>query len=194
MDRSQPKKFNTTGVCVPYKHYMLPVLPRIPDVTDMIEGEYYFILHAPRQSGKTTFIESLTDKINLESNYYALYCDLSPLRDTIDKEEAVEEIVDQINVSLASSEVDELNKTADTYNSIVAIRGPGSKVRMLLIFICLRNSGKKANTRLEAKKAAKVSPLNKYLIQTLYMTSFRKLSKTTPTCKPLARQRAKSMT
>jgi hypothetical protein len=115
---------------------MLPVLPRIPDVTDMIEGEYYFILHAPRQSGKTTFIEALTDKINLECNYYALYCDLSPLRGTIDIDKAVEEIVDLINVSLASSGVDELNKMADTYNSIAAIRGSGSKVRMLLNSIC----------------------------------------------------------
>jgi hypothetical protein len=52
----------------------------------------------------------------------------------------------------------------------------------------------KANTRSEARKATKVTPLNKYLIQTSHMTSLRKLSKTTPTGKPSARRRAKPMT
>ena len=60
------KKFNTTGPCVPEKHYMLPVMPRLPDAGDMIKGEFYFILRAPRQSGKTTMLDVLTDKINSE--------------------------------------------------------------------------------------------------------------------------------
>jgi ABC-type multidrug transport system ATPase subunit len=45
---------------------MLPVLPRLPGVDAMIDSENYFILHAPRQSGKTTFIRALTDKVNKE--------------------------------------------------------------------------------------------------------------------------------
>jgi hypothetical protein len=78
----------------------------------------------------------LTNKINTGSDYYALYCDLSPLRVTIDQEKAVEELVDQINISLASSPVDELKNMADAYGSIIAVRGPGGKVRMLLNSIC----------------------------------------------------------
>ncbi|MDR3203530.1 MAG: hypothetical protein LBV23_02125 [Deltaproteobacteria bacterium] len=57
------KQFNTAGPCVPEKHYLLPVLPRLPEVDDLIEDEYYFILHAPRQSGKTTFLNFLTNKL-----------------------------------------------------------------------------------------------------------------------------------
>jgi predicted AAA+ superfamily ATPase len=57
------KRFNTVGPCVPEDHYMLPVLPRQPEIDEMIEGKFYFILHAPRQSGKTTLLDALTDKI-----------------------------------------------------------------------------------------------------------------------------------
>ncbi|MDR1607464.1 MAG: ATP-binding protein, partial [Deltaproteobacteria bacterium] len=73
------KTFNTTGPCVPSEHYMLPVLPRQSDVDEMIEGKYYFILHAPRQSGKTTYLFDIVDKINNEGQYYALYCSLEDL-------------------------------------------------------------------------------------------------------------------
>ncbi|MDR1080453.1 MAG: hypothetical protein LBQ79_05735, partial [Deltaproteobacteria bacterium] len=52
---SNPKKFfNTEGVCRPEEHYMIPALPRLPDVSDLIEKKRYFVIHAPRQSGKTT--------------------------------------------------------------------------------------------------------------------------------------------
>jgi predicted AAA+ superfamily ATPase len=80
MYANPPKHFNTTGPCVPEEHYMLPVLPRLPAVEDMIEGKSYFILHAPRQSGKTTFINCLTDKINNSGEMYALNCSLATLR------------------------------------------------------------------------------------------------------------------
>ncbi|MDR1052111.1 MAG: ATP-binding protein, partial [Deltaproteobacteria bacterium] len=56
------KIFNTAGPCNILEHYMLPVLPRLPDVSEMIEAKEYFILHAPRQSGKTTYLRFLTDK------------------------------------------------------------------------------------------------------------------------------------
>jgi predicted AAA+ superfamily ATPase len=60
MSAFSPKRFNTTGPCVQEEHYMLPVLPRLPGVDDMIEGKYYFTLHGPRQSGKTTFLKFKT--------------------------------------------------------------------------------------------------------------------------------------
>lgn len=105
MDRPQPKKFNTTGVCVPSKHYMLPVLPRIPAIDDMVEGEFYFILHAPRQSGKTTYIEALTNKINSDGQYYAFDCSLDGLRFTTDVEKGISSIVALINTAVKTSDV-----------------------------------------------------------------------------------------
>jgi hypothetical protein len=112
MDKPQPKIFNTTGVCIPSEHYMLPVLPRIDGVSDMIDGNFYFILHAPRQSGKTTFLKALTDKINLEGLYYALYCSLEVCQDVTDDETAMRRIVVAINESLQQSPIKSLKQLA----------------------------------------------------------------------------------
>ena len=49
------KFFNTTGLCFPEKHYMVDPLKRITEIEDLINREHYFTLHAPRQTGKTTF-------------------------------------------------------------------------------------------------------------------------------------------
>ncbi len=48
------RSFNTTGPCNPAKHYMLPAEERLPDLLSWVENELYFVLHAARQTGKTT--------------------------------------------------------------------------------------------------------------------------------------------
>jgi hypothetical protein len=55
MTAPTPKTFNASGVCPPSEHCMIPVLPRLPNVEKMIESKCYFVIHAPRQSVKTTF-------------------------------------------------------------------------------------------------------------------------------------------
>lgn len=68
--------FNIAGNCLASKHYMLPPLPRIPDALKLVQDECYFVLHAPRQSGKTTAIRALRDELNRQGNVYAVYCTL----------------------------------------------------------------------------------------------------------------------
>ncbi|MDR3154367.1 MAG: ATP-binding protein, partial [Deltaproteobacteria bacterium] len=70
------KSFNITGPCVPGEHYMLPAAERLAEVDSLIANRRYFVLHAPRQSGKTTTIQACVDKINDEGKYYAVYCSL----------------------------------------------------------------------------------------------------------------------
>ncbi|MEO3876803.1 hypothetical protein ABGB18_49340 [Nonomuraea sp. B12E4] len=53
------KFFNTTGPCDPQRHYMLPPAPRLPEARVLIEMDRYFVLHAPRQTGKTTMLRTL---------------------------------------------------------------------------------------------------------------------------------------
>ena len=50
------KYFNTAGPCNPSDHYMLPATARLTDenVEQLIAQKSYFIVHAPRQTGKTT--------------------------------------------------------------------------------------------------------------------------------------------
>ena len=53
------KFFNVAGPCLPAKHYMLPALERMPEIRRLVEREMYFVVHAPRQSGKTNHVVGL---------------------------------------------------------------------------------------------------------------------------------------
>ncbi|MBU1487728.1 AAA-like domain-containing protein, partial [bacterium] len=64
--------FNTAGPCRPDMHYTVDSLPRLPEIRDLIDGQHYFILHAPRQTGKTTYLYALMNHLNKEGKYTAL--------------------------------------------------------------------------------------------------------------------------
>jgi hypothetical protein len=64
-----PRWFNTAGPCRLTKHYMLPPLVRLPKLIRLIDQENYFVIHAPRQIGKTTAILSLAEQLNASEKY-----------------------------------------------------------------------------------------------------------------------------
>jgi AAA-like domain len=66
-----PKWFNTAGPCRSSKHYMLPPLVRLPKLVRLIEQETYFVIHAPRQIGKTTAMLSLAEQLTASGKYVA---------------------------------------------------------------------------------------------------------------------------
>jgi hypothetical protein len=55
------RSFNTTGPCDPARHYMLPPVARLPDMAPFIDEQLYFVLHAPRQTGKTTAMRAFAE-------------------------------------------------------------------------------------------------------------------------------------
>lgn len=63
--------FNTVGPCRPDEHYMVPPEPRLPPARGFIDRGYYFVVHGPRQSGKTTTLQTLTRAINQQGWYAA---------------------------------------------------------------------------------------------------------------------------
>ncbi len=67
--------FNTAGPVNPVDHYCLPPLERLKleDILLLIEQKKYFVLHAPRQTGKTTCLKALMDDLNAGGAYRALY-------------------------------------------------------------------------------------------------------------------------
>ncbi|MFZ4439742.1 MAG: ATP-binding protein [Syntrophales bacterium] len=67
--------FNTAGPSDPQKHYCLSPLERIDlsEIINLIDSERYFILHAPRQTGKTTCLLTLMKYLNEEGKYKCLY-------------------------------------------------------------------------------------------------------------------------
>ncbi len=70
--KSKKKFFNTAGLCLPDRHYMLDPLKRLTRVEKLIQQELYFTIHAPRQSGKTTYLYALAQQINREGERTAL--------------------------------------------------------------------------------------------------------------------------
>ncbi|WP_405084418.1 ATP-binding protein [Microbispora sp. NBC_01389] len=51
---------------------MLPPTPRLPQARALIEMDRYFVLHAPRQTGKTTTLNALASELNAEGDIAAL--------------------------------------------------------------------------------------------------------------------------
>jgi hypothetical protein len=65
--------FNTTGFCNPEEHYMVnPFRGVLDDIYQLIERKQYFLIHAPRQTGKTTLLHELTKRINAEGRYTSM--------------------------------------------------------------------------------------------------------------------------
>ncbi len=69
------RKFNTAGPMMPERHYMLPPLGRIDleKVSELISDLRYFVLHAPRQTGKTSLLVALRDLLNRDGSCRCLY-------------------------------------------------------------------------------------------------------------------------
>lgn len=72
------KHFNTAGPSVSDMHYMIDPLSRIdlPEIEYLIAQQRYFVLHAPRQTGKTTSLLALMDHLIRQGHYRALYCNI----------------------------------------------------------------------------------------------------------------------
>ena len=68
-----PRWFNTAGPCKPGYHYMLPPGRRIPLVRGLIDQMSYFVLHAPRQTGKTTILRGLATELTEEGSHAAVW-------------------------------------------------------------------------------------------------------------------------
>ncbi len=67
--------FNTTGPVVVGEHYNIPPLSRVDldGMLRLIRTRRYFVLHAPRQTGKTSVLLALQDMLNAGGEYRCVY-------------------------------------------------------------------------------------------------------------------------
>ena len=74
------RSFNTAGPINKQDHYCIPPLERIDldYVLNLIHDQEYFILHAPRQTGKTSVLIALQNHLNsgAEGDYRCLYVNI----------------------------------------------------------------------------------------------------------------------
>ncbi len=66
--------FNTTGPVVAADHYRIPPLDRLDldELLRLVRDKRYFVLHAPRQTGKTSALLALRDRLNADG-YRCVY-------------------------------------------------------------------------------------------------------------------------
>jgi hypothetical protein len=90
--------FNTTGPCNPYDHYMLPPEERLvsAQLQRYIRDKLYWVLHAPRQTGKTTFLQSWMREINGGDEALACYISVERCQNVPETERAMPAICDAI--------------------------------------------------------------------------------------------------
>ena len=76
------RKFNTAGPIRPALDYHIPPLDRLdlPEVLELIRDERYFVLHAPRQTGKTSTLLALRGLLNSgkAGKYRCAYINVEP--------------------------------------------------------------------------------------------------------------------
>jgi len=70
--------FNTAGPVRSDDHYCLPPLARfnLSELESLIAQKKYFVLHAPRQTGKTSALLALMNHLNAQGQYRCLYCNI----------------------------------------------------------------------------------------------------------------------
>ena len=70
--------FNTAGPIKAAKHYCIPPLDRldVDDLLNLVQQEKYFVLHAPRQTGKTSLLLALADLLNAGGEFRCVYVNI----------------------------------------------------------------------------------------------------------------------
>ncbi|MBM3739783.1 MAG: ATP-binding protein, partial [Acidobacteria bacterium] len=103
--------FNTEGPMKPDRHYSIPPLERVnlPEILGLIEQERYFLLYAPRQTGKSSVMLALVKLLNSEGRYRAVCAN-------IEGAQALREDVAQATRSiLAAIAKDAVTQLGDTF-------------------------------------------------------------------------------
>ena len=125
--------FNTSGPIVREDHYHVPPLSRfdVDELLELVRQGRYFVLHAPRQTGKTTALGALQDLLNESGRYRCVYVNVEPAQTAREDVGAAM----QAMLSLVSHEaIDTLGDQTvyDAWPDILAREGPQVALRNTL--------------------------------------------------------------
>ena len=118
--------FNTSGPVVEEDHYQIPSLDRVDlaELRLLIDRKRYFVLHAPRQTGKTSALLALEDLLNREGRYRCVYVN-------VEAGQAMREDVKAATQVMLSQMARQARRTGDeylteTWSETFAKYGPGA--------------------------------------------------------------------
>ncbi|MCL2042458.1 MAG: ATP-binding protein [Bacteroidales bacterium] len=111
------KYFNVAGPCIESIHYMLDATARLHDeLVELINTQQYFVIHAARQTGKTTLLINFANQINKEGKYYAVYCSLENAYVTPEPEKGILSIVNSFVMALENYSMPDAEKFKENIN------------------------------------------------------------------------------
>ncbi|MDX1653853.1 MAG: ATP-binding protein [Candidatus Competibacteraceae bacterium] len=126
--------FNTSGPVDASRHYTLPPLSRLDwaEVELLIEQQRYFVLHAPRQTGKTSTLLALMERLNGEGRYRCCYANIEAAQAA--REDVFEAIRAVLSVMASSAEIYLQDRTlADCWPDVLRRSGPYDAMRQSLL-------------------------------------------------------------
>jgi hypothetical protein len=130
------RSFNTTGPCFEDEHYMLPPERRLGAVLELIARNKYFVLHAGRQTGKTTSLMWLENHLPTVGKR-ALWLDLETARDQPDPAKAFALVFDRLGNALQFPH--EGLRAADPARIAAWLETPESAIRNYLQFLAAQD-------------------------------------------------------
>ena len=123
------RRFNTEGPVRPDKHYAIAPLTRVDvdELLGLIQAERYFVLHAPRQTGKTSALLALRDLLNEAGEVLCVYANFEvgqAMRENL--EQALRALLDELaSRALAAGD----GFLEDAWPNVLAKSGPGGALR-----------------------------------------------------------------
>ena len=130
--------FNTEGPIRPDDHYHVPPLDRLDldELLGLVRDKRYFVLHAPRQTGKTSALLALRDRLNAGGGYRCVYANVEP------GQAARENVAEAMRVILYQLESEEEatlggGALADIWPGALERAGPLGALRASLARWCL---------------------------------------------------------
>ena len=130
------RTFNTAGPVVAADHYCIPPLERIDlaTVLGLIRGKKYFVLHAPRQTGKTSALLALRDLLNggAHGDFRCVYANVEAgqaMRENVAEgmRTVLAELALQAGVTLGDETLEEI------WPGVLERVGPGAALRHALL-------------------------------------------------------------
>ena len=134
--------FNTEGPVHPADHYAIPPLARgnADEFLSLIQAKRYFVLHAPRQTGKTSALIALRDVLNSGELGEFRCVDVNVEVGQVsgdDVADGMRTILDSLAMSATMLGDDHLE---DVWPSVLAKAGPNNALRRTLASWCMANS------------------------------------------------------
>ena len=135
------RRFNTEGPVRPDDHYAIPPLDRmdVEELLALIRAKQYFVLHAPRQTGKTSALIALRDLLNRGAAGNFRCVDVNVEGAQVARDDAARGI--RAILSILAENAQELGDDypEEVWPDILAKAGPESALNVLLARWCRAN-------------------------------------------------------